>query len=179
MQQWKTKTLQLLQSWKCSNIFSLRLHYISNLKDKEMMPLHKPTQPIYPPATGVNLWENDFHQSLTHQNSQLTHLQWYPCWPATWCQWGRHWRWHSDQSWAWRAWLWFLKKKIHRSSGIHHTFQLHTSHCWNTIAKMKHKEREEEGSTEGTEMLKTFRKWKEIMSWYNNRNTQIMVRVKS
>ena len=168
IQQRRTNTLQSLQLCKCNKLFSLRLHYKSNLskiKDQEMTPLQK-THSAHPSPSNRSRPLGEWFSSIankylqTHQNSQLTHLQRYPCWLVPWCQWGRHWRWHSDQSWAWRAWLWFLKRKIHKSSGIHHIFQLHTSHCWNTTAKMKHKEREEEGSREGTEVFKKFRKWK-------------------
>lgn len=77
-------------------------------------------------------------QTFTYHLSKLhTHLLQCPCWRAAWCRWGRRWRWHSDQSWAWRVWTWFLKRMTHRSSGIHHTFQLRTFHYWNTAAEMR------------------------------------------
>lgn len=89
------------------------------------------------PNTGK--YSRPYHK-LTHHLKTLTHLLQCPCWPATSWQWGRHWKWHSVQSWAWRAWMWFLKRMTHRSSGIHHTFQLHTFHCWSTVAEKRNRE---------------------------------------
>lgn len=66
-----------------------------------------------------------------------THLLRCLCWPVTWWQWGRRWRWHSDRSWAWRGLTWFLGRMTHTALGSHHTFELHTFHCWSTAGEMR------------------------------------------
>lgn len=52
----------------------------------------------------------------------------------------------------------------HRSSGIHHTFQLHTFHCWSTVAK----KRNGDGST-GHRHGKRIHKRNENVSWERKR----------